>query len=108
MPTPYLPTPDEPSELSAREQKILASIEDDLLAADPTLARHFQCAYWPRAVTRSRAAARRGVLLIDALIILIAAAAVTPPDWRHVLGLLTALLLVPWILLLHTGRPNQE
>jgi hypothetical protein len=51
---------------------------------------------------------RQGVLLIDALIILIAAAAVTPPDWRHVLGLLTALLLVPWILLLHTGRPNQD
>jgi hypothetical protein len=48
------------------------------------------------------------VLLIDALIILIAAAAVTPPDWRHVLGLLTALLLVPWILLLHTGRPYQD
>jgi hypothetical protein len=108
MPSPHPPTPDEPSELSVREQKILAAIEDDLLAADPTLARHLECADWPRVGTRSRAASRRGVLLIDALIVLIAAAAVIPPDWRHVLGLLTTVLLVPWILLLHTGRPHQD
>jgi hypothetical protein len=108
MPSPHPPTPDEPSELSGREQKILAAIEDDLLATDPTLARHLECADWPRAGTRSRAAARQGALLIDALIILIAAAAVMPPEWRHVFGLLTTLLLVPWILLLHTGRPKQD
>jgi hypothetical protein len=59
MPTPLPPTPGEPGELSAREQKILAAIEDDLLAADPTLARHLECAYWLRAVTRSRAAAAK-------------------------------------------------
>jgi hypothetical protein len=106
MPSPHPPTPDEPSELSVREQQILAAIEDDLLAADPALARRLKRADWPRAGTRSRA--RQGVLLIDALIILIAAAAVMPPDWRHVLGLLTILLLVPWILLLHTGLPDQD
>jgi len=31
--------PDEPGELSAREKKILEGIEDDILTADPTLAR---------------------------------------------------------------------
>jgi hypothetical protein len=33
------PGPDEPGELSAREKKILEGIEDDILTADPNLAR---------------------------------------------------------------------
>jgi Protein of unknown function (DUF3040) len=59
--------PDESGGLSVREQKVLAEIEYDLFVADPTLARHLECADWPRA--RLRAAVRYVVLLIAALII---------------------------------------
>ena len=107
MAAPHPPASDEPGGLSAREQKILAAIEYDLLVADPTFARHLECAHWPRAGTRLRTAARHGVLLIIALIILIVAAAVMPPSWWHVLGLLTALLLVPWILLFPSDHPTR-
>ena len=108
MAAPHPAAPDEPGGLSAREQKILAAIEYDLLVADPTLARHLECAHWPRAETRLRTAARHGMLLIIALIILIVAASVMPSSWWHILGLLTTLLLVPWILLFPTDHPNQD
>ena len=107
MAASYTSGPDEPGELSAREKKILAAIEYDLLVADPTLARHLECADWPRTGTRWRAAVRHGVLLIAALIILIITAAAIPPAWWAALGLLTTLLLVPWILLFPTDHPNQ-
>jgi hypothetical protein len=61
--------PDESGGLSVREQKVLAEIEYDLFVADPTLARHLECADWPRAGIRLRAAVRYVVLLIAALII---------------------------------------
>ena len=102
------PDPDESSGLSAQEKRILAAIEYDLLVADPTLARHLECADWPRAGTRWRAAARHGALLIAALIVLILAAAALPSSGWQVLGLLTALLLVPWILFFPTSHPHQH
>jgi hypothetical protein len=71
MAASYNSGPDEPGELSAREKEILAAIEYDLLVADPTLARHLECADWPRAGIRLRAAVRHVALLITALIILI-------------------------------------
>ena len=100
--------PDEPGELSAREKKILEGIEDDMLTADPALARGLTGANRPRPGPRGWAAARHGVLLILALTALIVAAAVMPSDWWHVLGLLTTLLLVPWILLFPTDHPDQD
>lgn len=96
--------PDQPGELSAREKKILDGIEDDMLTADPTLAQQMTRAAW----SRCRAAARHGALLIAALIILIIAAAVLPPTWWAVLGLLTTLLLVPWILLFPADRSHRD
>jgi Flp pilus assembly protein TadB len=108
MAASYNSGPDEPGELSAREKEILAAIEYDLLVADPTLARHLECAGWPRAGSRWRAAARHGALLIAALIILIITAAAIPPAWWSVLGLLSTVLLVPWILLFPTDHPNQD
>jgi len=101
--------PDGPRELSAREKKILAEIEYDLLVADPTLVRHLECAHWPRTRTRRRAIARHCALLIAALIILIiAAASAVPSGWWGSLGVLTTVLLVPWILLFPTDHPNQD
>ena len=107
MAASYTSGPDEP-ELSAREKKILAAIEYDLLVADPALARHLECAGWPRAGSRWWAAARHGALLIAALIILIITAAAIPPAWWGVLGLLSIVLLVPWIVLFPTDHPNQD
>jgi Flp pilus assembly protein TadB len=100
--------PDEPGELSAREKKILDRIEDDMLTADPTLAHQMTPAAWPRPGGRWRAAARHGALLIAALIILIIAAAALPPTWWAVLGLLTTVLLVPWILLFPADRSHRD
>ena len=51
------------------------------------------------------ATARTLILAPTALIV---AAAVMPSDWWHVLGLLTTLLLVPWILLFPTDHSNQD
>ena len=100
--------PDEPPELSAREKKILQGIEDDILTADPTLARQMTRAAGPLPRSAWRATARHGALLLAALIILITAAAVLPPTWWGVLGLLTALLLVPWILFFPTNRFHRD
>jgi hypothetical protein len=102
------PGPDESGGLSAREQKALAAIEHDLFVADPTLARHLECADWPRAGIRLRAAVRHVALLITALIILIIVATAVPADWWSALVLLTTLLLVPWILLFASDHPNQD
>ena len=74
--------PDGPRGLSAREKKILAEIEYDLLVADPTLARHLECAHWPRIATRRAGSRpRHRALLIAALIILIIAATAVPSGW---------------------------
>ena len=100
--------PDEPGELSAREKKILEGIEDDMLTADPTLAHQMTRAAWPKPGARWRAAARHGALLIAALVILIIASAILPPTWWGVLGLLTIVLLVPWILLFPTNRSHRD
>ena len=108
MAASYTPGPDESGGLSAGEQKVLAAIEYDLFVADPTLARHLECADWPRAGIRLRATVRHVALLIIALIILIIAATAVPGDWWGALGLLTTLLLVPWILLFPGGQPNRE
>ena len=102
------PGPDEPGELSAREKKILEGIEDDMLTADPTLAHQMTRAAWPKPGGRWRAAARHGALLIAALIILIIATAALPPTWWGILGLLTTVLLVPWILLFPTNRSHRD
>jgi Flp pilus assembly protein TadB len=99
--------PDEPGRLSSREKKILATIEQEIHATDPTLARHMTHRKPPKTRTPLRAAARHGTLLITALVILIIAAAVLPPGSGAALGLLTAVLLIPWILLFPTNRPPR-
>ena len=60
--------PDEPAELSAREKKILEGIEDDMVTADPSLARKMTRAARPEPGSRGWPAARHGALLIAALI----------------------------------------
>ena len=108
MATPDVPRPDEPDGLSGRERKILAAIEKEMFTTDHTLARDLTGAQRLRHRSRVWAALRHGVLLVVALIILIVAAVMMPTSWWHVLGLLTALLLIPWILLFPTDHPNRS
>jgi Flp pilus assembly protein TadB len=96
--------PEEPGELSSREKKILAAIEQEIQTTDPTLARHMARRKRLKTRTPLRAAVRHGTLLIIALVILIVATAVLPPDSWIIMGLLTTVLLVPWILLFPAGR----
>jgi Flp pilus assembly protein TadB len=96
--------PEEPGELSSREKKILASIEQDIQTTDPALARHMARRKRPKTRTPLRAAVRHGTLLIIALVILIVAAAVLPSGSWVVIGVLTTVLLVPWILLFPARR----
>jgi Flp pilus assembly protein TadB len=100
--------PGEPGELSSREKKILAAIEQEIHTTDPALARHLERRKRPKTRTPLRAAIRHGTLLIIALVILIVATAVLPSDSWIVLGLLTTVLLVPWILLFPANaRPRK-
>jgi hypothetical protein len=108
MAASYTSGPDESGGLSAHEQKVLAAIEHDLFVDDPTLARHLECAHWPRTGIRRRAVVWHVALLIIALIILVVTASAVPRDWWGALCLLTTLLLVPWILLFPTDHPNQD
>ena len=108
MAASYTSGPDESGGLSAHEQKVLAAIEHDLFVDDPSLARHLECARWPRAGIRRQAALRHVALLIAALIILIIVATAIPADWWGSLGLVATLLLVPWILLFPSDHPDQD
>ena len=85
--------------LSAREREILASIESDLAIADPRFAqrlarplrgRKTTPRWWPLSL-------RCSLLLVVVLAVLVAAT-VLSPSWL-VLGLITTVVVVPWILL---------
>ena len=108
MSASYPRDPMEPGGLSRYEKKILAAIEQEIQTTDPTLARHM--AHRKRLTTRTpwRAAVRHGTLLLTALIVLIIAAALLPPGSGLVLGLLTTVLLVPWILLFPANRAPKR
>jgi hypothetical protein len=92
-------SPDDHTPLSPWERQVLAEIEDDLLVSDPRLARAIgrrdplpAPRWWPISV-------RSAVLLLVAQVVLIVAAAVTPASRWPLLGLITAVVVVPWILL---------
>jgi hypothetical protein len=98
MPTPPPPDPD-PDGLSPWERQVLARIEDDLATTDPRLAdemNHRTAAsvlrWWPLS-------ARSTFLLVVALSVLAVAGALVPAAWWAVLGLVTTLVVVPWLLL---------
>ncbi len=106
MAASYTPGPDDPGGLSPDEQKILAEIEDEIHTTDPTLARRLANAH--RSGAELRAIARHGVLLVAALVVLMVSAVVLPTHLMGLLALLTALLLVPWILLFPKDHPHEE
>ena len=99
MPTPSQPDPGGGDGLSPWERQILAGIEDDLLTTDPRLANEMghrrsrtMPGWWPLS-------ARSTVLLFVALSVLVLAGALVPASWWAVLGLVTTLVVVPWLVL---------
>jgi len=100
------PEPVDPGGLSPSEKKILAGIENDINTTDPGLSRRLTHAHGSG--TKLPALARHGALLIAALVVLMVAAALLPTHLMGLLALLTALLLIPWILLFPTARSRRK
>jgi Protein of unknown function (DUF3040) len=108
MATSSAPGPDDRAALSSWERRVLAQIENDLAAGDPRLARAIGRGgslptpwWWPISV-------RSTVLLLVALGVLIVAAAVTPASWWPLLGLITVVVVVPWILLCVSESADEQ
>ena len=99
MVTPAGSEPDGRDGLSPRERRVLAGIEADLGASDPRLVqkidRHGSLStrgWWPLSV-------RCTGLLLLALCVLVVASVLVPASGWLILGLITAAVVVPWILL---------
>jgi hypothetical protein len=100
------PGPHDRDDLSAWERQVLARIEHDLSASDPDLARVMTT----RRTTRSGAArwwplsVRCTVLLFVVILLLVVAGVFVPASWWAVLGVITAVVVIPWLLLCATER----
>lgn len=92
------PDPEERDALSSWERKALADIEGDLAATDPRLARRMTDGprrtprWWPMSL-------RATVLLVLGQLVLVGAVAFVPPSMEALLGVLTVLVVVPWVAL---------
>jgi len=84
--------------LSPREQRILAAIENDLSAEDPTLVATFTKTRSPSPVLqRLPLSARHTCLLILALLALVILHTLVPQLGMAGSAILTGMLIVPWI-----------
>ncbi len=99
MSTSSNPLPDDHDGLSPSERRALADIEHDLAASDPRLVREFSSRHrhatprwWPLSASMTG-------LLIVGLLVLVLAGALLPASWWGVLGVVTALVVVPWLVL---------
>jgi hypothetical protein len=105
--------------LSAREQRILAEIEDQLNQSDPALSDLFSCRRLPPVVGRWHvlSPARLGLLVV-VLVALVLAHPLAARWGATGVGLLTAALVVPWLVRAaragarrqreHVGRTGRE
>jgi hypothetical protein len=96
---PSTPGPDGFESLSPWERQVLSDIEHDLAASDPRLAEQMQSSASRRRAEWWPMSARCTVLLVPVLLVLVLAAAAVPAPWWPVLGPVTALVVVPWLLL---------
>jgi Protein of unknown function (DUF3040) len=97
------PGPDDHDALSAWERRVLADIENDLTLSDPRLADAMSRPavraerWWPLSGPSTG-------LLIVALTVLVLVAALLPASWRSTLGLVTTLVVIPWLLMVVTEK----
>jgi hypothetical protein len=99
--------PDTPDPLSRREQRILASIEDELRSADPRFASTMDDHDWTQ-ISLAPAHCRRPCVALSAVLLLLVAGAMMPASWWATVGLLTFLLTVPWLLFGTTRRDSSD
>jgi hypothetical protein len=104
MAASYAPGPDDPIALSAREKRILATIEDQVWSSDPEFG--MRMAVGPVAQRGGSWTADSYYAAAAVLLLLLVVTAVLPPSWRGVLGLVLALgvLLLPGLLLRRIER----
>jgi hypothetical protein len=109
MTTSSTPGHDDHDALSDWERRALAGIERELAASDPRLVaklarpRRYRPAprWWPLPVHTT------GALLVG-LLVLVVAGALLPASWWAVLGLVTALVIVPWLLFAATEKNGWD
>lgn len=95
--------PDEPGSLSPRERKILASIENDLSAADPALARRLA-----RRLPTALVPFDKRCALVAGFLVLMVVAGLIPAGLTVLLVLLASVLLASWMLLRTVERQWPE
>jgi hypothetical protein len=94
--------------LSRREQRILAALEDQLNRNDPALADMFTHEPAPaREIRRTLSATRLGLLAVVLLVLVLGhpLAMLWGPAG---VGLLTAGLVVPWVVVAARGAPRRQ
>jgi hypothetical protein len=103
------PGHDDHDALSEWERRALAGIERDLAASDPRLVRRFsrprrhrsEPRWWPLTVPTT------GLLLVG-LLVLAVVGSLLPASWWAVLGLVTTIVVVPWLLLAVTEKNGWD
>ena len=108
MTTSSSPGPDDHDALAPWERQVLADIEDDLSASDPRLADEMSWYaagraqhWWPLSV-------RSTCLLFIALTVLVLVGALLPTSWWAVVGVVTTLVVLPWLLLAATEKNQPD
>jgi hypothetical protein len=100
--------PEDRDGLSPRERRLLADIEHDLAASDPGLADTLN----RRAAVRSQRwwplSGPSTCLLIVALTVLVLVGALLPASAWAVLGVVTTLVVIPWLLLAATEKGGWD
>jgi hypothetical protein len=108
MPASSRPDPDDQTALTSRERRVLAGIEQDLAESDPRLAKEMSNqghrpapGFWPLSVPSTG-------LLFLVLLVLVLVGAFVPASWWAVLGVVTTLVVVPWLLLAATEKQRHD
>ncbi len=99
MPTPPASGPDRPPALSARERAILAGIEADLDSDAPDLARAMSQAMHVTSTATVPRGLVQAALIVAALFVGLAVTGLVPPVVWALLAALSAMVLVPWVML---------
>lgn len=103
------PGHDDHDALSEWERRVLAGIERDLAASDPRLVQKLNSReryrsmprWWPLSVPATG-------LLVVGLLVLVLAGALLPASGWAVLGLVTTLVVVPWLLFAVTEKNGWD
>ncbi|TQM36434.1 DUF3040 family protein [Pseudonocardia cypriaca] len=94
--------------MSPWERQVLADIERELATSDPHLARTFNGRGRRRAIaSRWPVSLPATGLLLAGLLVLVLIGALLPASWWAVLGVVTALVVVPWLLLAATEKNGR-